>query len=214
VLEVYKSYRASGPELQAFVARLVENLPASWKPDRNASAQMHDLLGGTPTYVFRLKAKAGRPAARVFLMREHLTLELTNIVPQKVGQLTRRQYNSIVDELAEISTPIAQQMHLELSVGSDRQELSDMLSSRAATALRAFSDLANKSTGSAHPLDRQRWFNFLILAHLDRSRLDTETLVRWLREESHWPEHEAAELGSEFDFARYLLEAYEHQTRQ
>jgi hypothetical protein len=73
-------------------------------------------------------------------------------------------------------------------------------------ALRVFS--ANK-LGASHPSDRKRWIKFLVRAHIDKVKLDTEKLSRWFIEEEHWDERRARDLASEFGFARELLEAYD-----
>ena len=85
------------------------------------------------------------------------------------------------------------------------------LSPRALKLLRSFSTLANKSTGSAHPLDEQRWFAFIIAVHKDGSPLDAGTLGRWLIEDEAWPEDSAHTLTIEYEVARSLLKAYDGQ---
>ena len=71
-------------------------------------------------------------------------------------------------------------------------------------ALVRFSNLANKSTGSSHPLDRKRWLEFLILAHEAGSDLHADLIIRSLVELG-WSEGKAIELGIEFEFAEDLL---------
>ena len=71
-------------------------------------------------------------------------------------------------------------------------------------ALKRFSSLANKSTGSSHPLDQKRGFEFLILAHNAHDKLDVNLVIYTLRELG-WSEERAIELGLEFEFAESLL---------
>jgi hypothetical protein len=75
---------------------------------------------------------------------------------------------------------------------------------RGRDALRRFSILANHGTGSAHPLDRERWFAFLLHCHQDRCELDTDMLQRWLMEQG-WTFERASDLAIEYEFGRGLL---------
>ena len=83
------------------------------------------------------------------------------------------------------------------------------LSEAAADALRRFNALANKSTGASHPYDRQRWFDFVIQTHTDRSELDPDLLHRWLIESEDWPEDQASDLAIEYERSRALLARFE-----
>ena len=68
-----------------------------------------------------------------------------------------------------------------------------------------FSILANHGTGSSHPLDRERWFAFLLCCHRDRCELDTDMLQRWLMEQGDWSFERASDLAIEYEFGRGLL---------
>jgi hypothetical protein len=74
----------------------------------------------------------------------------------------------------------------------------------AFTALEKFSGLANKSMGSSHQLDRDRWCDFLIKLYRNGVKLDRELLKEWLIQEG-WSSDMASNLACEFDFARDLL---------
>ena len=75
----------------------------------------------------------------------------------------------------------------------------------AFTALEKFSGLANKSMGSSHQMDRNRWCEFLIKLHRTGVKLDRELLKEWLIQQD-WSSEMASDLTCEFDFARDLLE--------
>ena len=91
------------------------------------------------------------------------------------------------------------------------EELDDWLPRAAADALRRFSSLANKATGSSHPSDRERWFAFLIAAHCDRGSLNAGRLERWLIESERWPIESAQGLAVEYELALDLLEEYDRK---
>jgi len=60
-----------------------------------------------PQFAFRIAPIRGRPAAVPFLMRRNRALKVTNIVPD-AGELTRQQYNAVVEAFDAICEPIAQ----------------------------------------------------------------------------------------------------------
>jgi hypothetical protein len=75
----------------------------------------------------------------------------------------------------------------------------------AADKLRVFCKVANKRTGSSHPSDRDRWYDFIVAAHEAEAEFTASTLVQWLREEGGWDDELANKLACEYEFARGLL---------
>lgn len=135
---------------------------------------------------------------------------VSNIVPEKAGQLSIAQYNAILqDFVARIAEPAARNGSFRVEVTSAKQSLDDWLDSGTADALRRFSRAANKSTGASHPSDQERWFKFLISAYRTSAHMSPGDLARWLREVENWPEDTAHELAVEYEFASALLHAYD-----
>jgi hypothetical protein len=136
--------------------------------------------------------------------------KVTNVVPQKVGELGRRRYNIALQDFVEnVARPAAAEAGFTVETSPATQGLDDWLPRQAGDALRRFSGLANKETGSLHPMDRQRWFNFLLAAHHSRGSLDAQRLVRWLTEIEGWSGEKALDLAVEYDFAMDLLDEYD-----
>ncbi|GAA3994829.1 hypothetical protein GCM10022279_18040 [Comamonas faecalis] len=136
--------------------------------------------------------------------------KVSNIVPRNVGELGITKYNLILrDFVTKIAEPAARVGGFEVELSSPHQSLDDWLDAEPTTALRRFSRLANKSTGAAHPMDRDRWYVFLIAVHHASKRLDADQLVRWLVEVERWPEDKAHELAIDYEFALGLLEQYD-----
>ena len=142
-------------------------------------------------------------ASDLFMVRRGSQYDLTNIVPVKTGQLGRSRYNAILqDFVARIASPVVKQTGARLELSSPTHTMEEYLGAEAARALRRFSTAANMSTGSSHPLDRQRWYDFKILVR-DKD-VDAGTLGRWLMALG-WPEDIAHSLASEFEFGYGLL---------
>ena len=144
------------------------------------------------------------------LWQEGEGYRVSNIVPRNVSELGITKYNAILrDFVARVAEPAASSNGFDIVLTSSHQSLDDWLDAEPATALRRFSRLANKSTGAAHPMDRERWYAFLIATHRTSKRLDTDQLVRWLVEVEHWSEDTAHELAIDYEFALGLLEQYD-----
>ncbi|WP_280190826.1 hypothetical protein [Delftia sp. PS-11] len=144
------------------------------------------------------------------LWQEGEGYKVSNIVPQNVGELGIAKYNSILrDFVAKLVEPAAHAGGFEIELSSPHQSLDDWLDTEPAAALRRFSRLANKSTGAGHPMDRDRWYAFLISTHRASKRLDTDLLVRWLVEVEHWSDDTAYDLARDYELALGLLEQYD-----
>jgi len=211
LLEVFRDLEVHGADaskLSTFVADLTKALPTGWARDRDRERAITRYSDSEPQFAFRVAATQGRPAALLFLMRRGKALRITNIVPE-VGELTRQQYNALVEAFDALCEPVAERHGLSVHVSSDQQDISDLLTPKVMKALQLFSNAANKSTGSSHPYDRERWLKFLVLAHNENAALDTETLARWLIEEQRWSEGQAEKLSIQYEFAHELLEEYD-----
>ena len=101
---------------------------------------------------------------------------------------------------------MVEEIGLKASLSPDEENIENWISEESVKKLKKFSVAANKSTGSAHPLDRKRWFDFLITVHHEHNKLDVSQLSRWLIECEHWPEDIAHELAMEYEFAMGLLD--------
>lgn len=145
------------------------------------------------------------------LWQEGSGYKVSNIVPRNVDELGITKYNAILrDFVARVAEPASRTGGFEIELSSSHQSLDDWLDADPAAALQRFSRLANKSTGAAHPMDRDRWYAFLIATHHASKRLDTDQLVRWLVEVERWSEDKAHELAIDYEFALGLLEQYDH----
>jgi hypothetical protein len=100
--------------LCAFVDELTKALPAGWTRDRHSERIVNRYSGSTgPQFAFRIAPTRGRASAVLFLMRRSGALKVTNIVPD-VGELTRQQYNTLVEAFDAICEPIAERHGLRI----------------------------------------------------------------------------------------------------
>ena len=160
----------------------------------------------------RVATDDGLESATLILWSQDGDYVVSQIVPLKVkaSSLSHRQHNEILQDFElQIAAPAAVQAGFIVERTTPRESPDDWVSPKTAKALRDFSRAANKSKGSSHPLDQERWLNFLITAHSDKdSKLDTLKLARWLFEAENWNDDKASELVIEYEFGLNLLRAY------
>lgn len=150
------------------------------------------------------------PAVGLIFWREDDGYRVSNIVPLKAHQLTHAQYNaSLQDFMARVVEPAAHALGLSIETTAATQSPVDWMSPDSAERLSRFSRNANKSTGSSHPFDRERWYAFIIGLHAERRDVDTEKLARWLEDVEHWSDETAIDLVIEYEFGRGLLKQYD-----
>lgn len=183
-------------------------LHEGWVRDR-AREEESSLIEGSKTLdwlVFNRDGTPEIPAGSLFMTKQDDDLAVTNIVPQTVSELSRKQYNLILAEFFETAAePTCRALNLRCTLTEDTLPITHWISEEAASHLLRFSNLANKATGSAHPLDRRRWFAFIAQTVRDGSPLDAHTLGMWLVRVGHWPEDSAQQLMIEYEFGRDLL---------
>jgi len=131
---------------------------------------------------------------------------VSNIVPKERHQLAHVEYNSVLEDFYQrVFRHVAEQTGLRHSLTAADMGLDHWMSGKTEEKLRRFSASANKSTGSSHPSDLERWNDFVLSAHIERSNLDPSTLRRWLAESEDWPPEVAEQLAIEYEYGRELL---------
>lgn len=86
----------------------------------------------------------------------------------------------------------------------DTSRLKGRISDEAIRLLALFSLAANKSTGTGHQADQDRFYDFIIQTVRDEKGLLTKELREWLMSDG-WDEESAQELGQEYENGLFLL---------
>ena len=131
-------------------------------------------------------------------------IKVGNIVPLQKDQLSIEEYNKVLDLFyEEIIHPNEMKLQGIKIIGpeSDLFDPLKFISQEALEKLKRFCCAANKSTGSSHPSDEKRWFDFICQTVDDGLTFDYDTLYRFLMDEEYWGEKEAGFLGCMGNFA-------------
>ena len=157
-------------------------------------------------------------------------IKVTNIVPLVKDQLSVEEYNAVLDLFyEEIIIPNESKLTGIKIVGPESDEFNPLkyISEEALNKLMRFCKYANKTTGSIHPNDEERWFDFICQTVDDNQMFDFDTLFHFLMDEDYWgkkpsdfigamglyawDEELAGELATEYDNYVRILTFYKEK---
>ncbi|MFA9397410.1 MAG: hypothetical protein ACERKV_03975 [Clostridiaceae bacterium] len=139
-------------------------------------------------------------------------LRVGNIVPIEKNELSVDEYNDALLKFYNDVIKPFKQSNKELSISQPTDDIFDptsVISKAALKKLELFCSLANKSTGSSHPLDKERWFDFICQTVDDGKMFDSSTLAMFLQDEDYWGKNPDGFIGVMGDYAWDEDHAYE-----
>ena len=209
---------APAGDLDALRQLLIDHATEPWGHAPVRSSQV-GAQAGRETLVFRRWPDDKVPESEVVLNTLDAGYRLSNIVPVVHGD--RRDvgdWNTVLKHfIDQVVVPAVNTTRHKLTVGPRRVAMRDLTSLEAERSLRRFSNAANKSTGSAHPLDERRWMEFVIACARAAGRqdrppfsptLDGGLLKRWLTEVDGWTGDIAGDLVQQYEFGLSLIQLY------
>lgn len=198
--------KANDKDIENFISALTERLSGNPIWSRSEDKE-NNVLGVGKIYAFKREKDNKLPSAglSLFPKDKNISWYVPNVVPLEYGQLSYVEYNGILTEFFEdLVNPIASELGIRAEITSGAVTDVDILGEEAAQALTVFSNLANKSTGSSHPCDRERWLAFIYEVCTSGNSIDVGLLERLLIEQG-WDEERAIKLVIEFEFGRDLI---------
>lgn len=200
----------------SFIEQLEKHLITGWSRETSREHR----VGPNQLSIFRFNCfkRLARdnedvPSALLWLTEKTPTqLSVSNIIPDdgKIRELSCDQYNQILSEFHDkMVKPLADELQITVELTPPEIRLEDKLP-KSFKLFKNFSRLANKTTGSAYPSDRERWFDFIISTHRHQEKFDSDDLEGFLKEEG-WSEDQAFKLSMEYELAKELLNHQETQ---
>lgn len=157
-------------------------------------------------------------------------LKVGNIIPLEKKQLNIDEYNKVLIKFYNDVIKPYKESGVELDISQPTDDVFDpttVITKEALRKLSAFCNGANKSTGSSHPCDRKRWFDFICQTVDDDRMFDTDTLAKFLQDENYWgkkpngflgvigtyawDEEKAYELANEYESLCEVLQFYKRK---
>lgn len=139
-------------------------------------------------------------------------LKVGNIVPLEKNQLSVEEYNAVLMQFYDdVILPFLESGTelIILQPSDDKFDPTSVISPTALKKLELFCSAANKSTGSSHPFDQERWFDFICQTVDDGQMFDCSTLESFLQDKSYWGEKADDFIGVMGDYAWDEEHAYE-----
>jgi hypothetical protein len=212
-IEVFQEMDIHGPKAKrvGLRAALIAAAVDPWRVDVERSADLaRNAIAPLDVILYQRSAVDSCPAVVLTLWATDDGYRVPNIVPLEIGRLTYAQYNAaLADFILRVARPVADELGFTIATTKPLEALEDWLSPDAAAKLKRFSGAANKSTGSSHPLDERRWFEFVVSVHLAAIEVSSEKLARWLNEVDGWSGETAHELAGDFEKSLALLAFYD-----
>ena len=139
-------------------------------------------------------------------------LKVGNIIPLDKNQLDVDEYNSVLMKFYSDVIKPYKESGTGLSISQPSEDIFNpltVISEEALIKLKAFCGCANKSTGSSHPCDKERWYDFICQTVEDGRMFDATTLANFLQDENYWNKKSNDTIGVIGDFAWSEEKAYE-----
>lgn len=212
-------FRGSPQQLKQFLCDIKNYTTCEWsfsKVEKPSSSWIYFDYLGTSVDNARVCIPCG----------EYVTegqLKITNIVPLKKNQLNIDEYNSVLIKFYQDVIMPYKKNNFEIEIHQPSDDIFDpktVITDDALRKLEAFCYGANKSTGSTHPNDQERWFDFICQTVNDDRVFDSSTLAKFLQDETYWgkkdpemglyawDEEHAYQLADEYENACMLLKYY------
>lgn len=169
----------------------------------------------TEMYCLACTKKGKREAANLWIAKHaEGKWYISNIVPTELRELSYGQYNFILQQFHDtFISGEAKLSGIEIDLSPPEKCLTDYIDEHAARLLNAFLGLANQSTGTGHPCDEERWYQFVFYVHSKNyfDEFHTSILYRFMEEVYKWPGDRANKIVIEYETAIRMLRAYDKQ---
>lgn len=149
------------------------------------------------------------PDAVLIVFANDATVKVLNIVPwgKSTDQLTKTEYNTILDTFAnEIISPLFPNKY-KIVISPDEVVMKDLIP-ESFNSLNAFVNCPGKQSPFSHPLDRERWFEFICTLTLTGEYLSSGDLELYLLEDEGWDANLVEDVIGRFEDATDLLNYY------
>ncbi len=206
--------RGEPTQVSAMMDEIERRLPEGWKRDREYEVSYREREASSRRiYVFKSEGIDGLPAVTVFLPEREPGTEFGSIVfPPGMSRLSSEPNNAVIERFfTEFARPCAGATGASVELTPDRFDERHWLSEAAVEKLHLFNRLANKGLGGALPADHERWIDFVVTAHRDRTDLPAHMLRNWLVEDGGWDFDDADRLAGKYSFGNEVLSYVESQ---
>lgn len=184
-----------------------EKLHDGWIRDKNKESDFKDK---NSEYKIFIRSKVDHlPSCALFLTPDNNSFfYVCNIAPEEELESPVENYNTVLEEFfVKFVQPSVDNLDIRVIFSEADKTIDNSMSPELADKLKRFSGAANKASAGTHPLDQERFLDFIIQAHLESSLLDESTLDELLKDEN-WSSKDALELSIKYNFGRKMLKRF------
>jgi hypothetical protein len=178
-------FKGTPKQLSQFIAQVEKYAVGDWKLVKQ-SERWKDYLFFDYTGNLIDKARVSIYVGDKIIEGE---LKVGNIIPAEKNELSVDEYNTVLLRFYNDVINPYKESGTELSILPPSNDIFDptsVISKAALKKLEVFCSSANKSTGSSHPCDQERWFDFICQTVDDGKMFGYSTLASFLQDESYW----------------------------
>lgn len=188
-MKIYRElyFKGTSNQLLKFVNQIPEYAKGDWKIEKQSERWKEYLFFD---YIGNNIDKA-RVSIYIGDRIEKGELKVGNIIPLVKHQLSVDEYNAVLLKFYEDIIKPYKEFDTELMISQPSDDNFDpnlVITQTALKKLELFCSAANKSTGSSHPCDQERWFDFICQTVDDERMFDYTTLANFLQDETYWGE--------------------------
>lgn len=148
--------------------------------------------------------------AYVWLVISDNLLYVSNITPNKSGQLTYTQYNSIITKFCEEVIKSYEVKDILVNLSKENFTIEDLAGAETALKLKNWINSANLTTLNTNPYDFKRWCNFIFTSHLTKSKLTSSQFEKYLIEDVKlYDEDLVSKIVLEYEYSLDILKEYD-----
>lgn len=210
IMKTYRElyFRGTTQQLSEFVNQIGRYAIGDWKLEKQSGC-LKDYLSFEYT-----GAHVDKAFVSIYVGDRIATGELMvgNIVPKVKSNLSVDEYNAVLLKFYDDVIKPFKESGTELNIAQPSDDIFDptsVISETALMKLKNFCYGANKSTGSSHPCDQERWFDFICQTVDDDKRFDYDTLANFLKDETFWGKKSDGFIGVMGSYAWDEEHAYE-----
>lgn len=151
--------------------------------------------------------------AYVWLVISNELLYVSNITPNKSGQLTYNQYNAILKKFFNEAIEVQDTEELSVTLSKGSATIEDFAGIETTNKLKNWINSANLSTLNTNPHDFKRWCDFVFTAYLKKSNLTANQFEQYLIEEVRiYDEDLVSKVVLEYEYSLDLLSEYDKRS--
>lgn len=201
-------FKGTPVQLSEFVKEIRKFAVGNWKVEKQTDC-WKDYL-----FIDYMGEKVDKARVSIYIgdIAEDNEIKVGNIIPLEKNELSVDEYNSILMEFYNDVIKPYKEAGTDLSISQPSDDIFKQLtviSKDALEKLDKFCRMANKSTGSSHPCDKERWLDFVCQTVDDGKIFETTTLATFLQDENYWGEKPKDFIGVMGHYAWDEEKAYE-----